>query len=137
MIVVKTFVFLTGIIILQSFSSSQDNSGEDAHISWAHKFLVPEYSVEMASKPIIMILLLELCGFYASIIATIFILLINTFKKFYSLRDKVGLTEPNKKVTDFFQYHFNDLHWFIIFFMQTSLGIVTVIGNQQYMSVAC
>ena len=58
----------------------------------------------------------EVLVFYLNIISMVAFILIQNFKKFKSIRDRVGLAGEQRKDLDFLVYSKDDIHWFSTWF---------------------
>jgi hypothetical protein len=65
-------------------------------------------------------------AFYLNIVAMSVFLLLSSFKKFYSIRDRHGFATDNRKKNDFLNYCKDDIHYFCAWFtamMLTALAL--------------
>ena len=68
----------------------------------------------------------EVLCFYLNIIAMAVFLLINSCKKFVSLKDRYGLSITQRNQTDFLSYCKDDIHWFSLWFTQLLLSVLAL-----------
>lgn len=52
--------------------------------------------------------------------------MLSSFKKFFSIRDRVGLSADHRKTQDFLYYCKEDLHWFSMWFTQVMLTVFSL-----------
>jgi hypothetical protein len=69
----------------------------------------------------------EVLTFYLNIVSMAAFILINNFKKFKSIRDRVGLAGDQRKTQDFLVYSKDDIHWWSCWFTQLILCILALV----------
>ena len=69
----------------------------------------------------------EVFAFYFNIVAMGVFLLFSSFKKFFSIKDRVGLCADSRRTQDFLVYCKDDLHWFCMWFTQLMLTILSLV----------
>jgi len=65
----------------------------------------------------------EVVAFYLNIIAVVFFLIVASFKKFKTIRERLGFAGQQRKSMDFLTYVKDDIHWWQLWFVQLTLYI--------------
>lgn len=65
----------------------------------------------------------EVVAFYLNLIAVAFFLLVASFKKFKTIRERLGFAGQQRKTMDFLTYVKDDIHWWQMWFVQLTLYI--------------
>jgi len=68
----------------------------------------------------------EVVAFYLNIVAMSVFLLLSSFKKFYSIRDRLGFSLNQRKKNDFLNYCKDDIHWFCAWFTALLLTVMAL-----------
>lgn len=68
----------------------------------------------------------EVIAFYLNILAMGVFILFSSCKKFYSIRDRLGLSGDQRKKLDYLNYIKEDLHWFCMWFTQLMLVVLAL-----------
>lgn len=63
----------------------------------------------------------EVVAFYLNIISVVFFLIVASFKKFKTIRERLGFAGQQRKSMDFLTYVKDDIHWWQLWFVQLSL----------------
>jgi hypothetical protein len=69
----------------------------------------------------------EVLTFYLNIISMAAFIFIQNFKKFKSIRDRVGLAGDQRKNLDFLVYSKDDIYWWSTWFTQVGLCILSLV----------
>jgi hypothetical protein len=69
----------------------------------------------------------EVFAFYLNITAMGVFLLLSSFQKFFSIRDRVGLAADARRTQDFLVYCKEDMHWFCMWFTQVMLTVLSLV----------
>ena len=69
----------------------------------------------------------EVIAFYLNIIAMGVFILFSSCKKFYTLRDRMGLSGDRRKSQDFLNYIKEDIHWFCMWFTMLMLTVLALV----------
>ena len=72
-------------------------------------------------------LTMEVLLFYINLSSLSFFIFVNLFKKYRSIRDRVGLAGKQRKTVDFLTYAKDDIHWWSTWFNQFVLSIAVLI----------
>jgi len=70
---------------------------------------------------------MEVLLFYINLSSLSFFIFVNLFKKYRSIRDRVGLAGKQRKTVDFLNYAKDDIHWWSTWFNQFVLSIAVLI----------
>lgn len=65
----------------------------------------------------------EVVAFYLNIISVVFFLIVASFKKFKTIRERLGFAGQERKSVDFLTYVKDDIHWWQLWFVQLTLYI--------------
>ena len=66
-------------------------------------------------------------AFYLNIVAVGVFILFTSFKKFYSIRDRLGFSGDARKTSDYLGYIKDDINWFCMWFIQLCLTILALV----------
>lgn len=69
---------------------------------------------------------IEVLLFYINLGSLSFFIFVNLFKKYRSIRDRVGLAGKQRKTTDFLNYAKDDIHWWSTWFNQFILSVAVL-----------
>jgi hypothetical protein len=69
----------------------------------------------------------EVLCFYLNLISIGAFILVNHFKTFKSIRDRLGLAGQARKKLDFLAYSQFDLHWWSAWFTQVGVCVLTLV----------
>lgn len=69
---------------------------------------------------------IEVLLFYINLGSLSFFIFVNLFKKYRSIRDRVGLAGKQRKTTDFLNYAKDDIHWWSTWFNQFVLSVAVL-----------
>lgn len=71
--------------------------------------------------------MIELLLFYINLSSLSFFIFINIFKKYRSIRDRLGFSSNSRKTTDFLNYAREDIHWWSTWFNQFLLCLCVLL----------
>lgn len=72
-------------------------------------------------------LTIEVLLFYINLGSLSFFIFVNLFKKYRSIRDRVGLAGRQRKTVDFLNYAKDDIHWWSTWFNQFVLSVAVLV----------
>jgi len=81
-------------------------------------------------------LTIEVLLFYVNIGSLSCFIFFNLFKKYRSIRDRIGLAGRHRKEMDFLNYAKDDIHWWSTWFNQTVLSLAVLIFRKSVKSDA-
>ena len=69
----------------------------------------------------------EVFAFYLNIVAVGVFILFSSFKKFHSIRDRLGLSGSSRKSLDYLNYIKDDIYWFCMWFTLLMLSVLALV----------